>query len=65
MADAISIIQLIATILTMGSIIVGIIFSLISLRNYRDSRNLSLYMQYHSQAGGKRFLTEMLEVNLK
>lgn len=65
MADAISVIQLIATILGMSSIIVGVIFSLISLRNYNKGRNLSLYMQYRGQAGGKAFLTEMLEVNLK
>jgi hypothetical protein len=65
MADAISIIQLIATILTMGSVIAGVIFSIISLRNFRESRNLSLYMQYRSQAGGKEFLANMLKVNLK
>jgi hypothetical protein len=65
MADPISIIQLTATILGMGSIIVGVFFSLLSLRNYNKSRNLSLFMQYHSQAGGKEFLADMLEVNLK
>jgi hypothetical protein len=65
MADAVSIIQLIATILGMSSIIVGVFFSLLSLRNYNRSRNLSLFMQYHSQAGGKGYLVDMLEVNLK
>jgi hypothetical protein len=65
MADAVSIIQLIATILGMSSIIVGVFFSLLSLRNYNRSRNLSLFMQYHRQAGGKEFLADMLEVNLK
>ena len=64
MADAVGVIQLIATILGMSSIIVGVFFSLISLRNYNKGRNLSLYMQYRMQAGGKEFLADMLKINL-
>jgi len=63
MADAISIIQLTATILGMGSIIIGVIFSLLAIRNNNKSRNMSLFLQYHSRAGNTAFLSDMLEIN--
>ena len=44
MADAISIIQLTATILGMSSIIVGVIFSILAIQRNSRARNLSLFM---------------------
>ena len=60
---AVDIIQLVATILGMSSIIVGVFFSLLSLRNYNKARNLSLFMQYHTRAGSVDFLTHLIEIN--
>lgn len=63
MADAVSIIQLIATILGMGSIIVGVFFSLLAIRNSNKSRNLSLFMQYYNRSGNVQFLENLVEIN--
>lgn len=63
MADAISIIQLIATILGMSSIIIGVIFSLLAIRRNNKTRNLSLFMQYQNRASNKDFLADILEIN--
>ena len=63
MADVVSIIQLTATILGMSSIVIGVIFSLLSLRNYNKSRNLSLFMQYQSRSGDIQFLSILMEIN--
>jgi hypothetical protein len=62
MADAISIIQLTATILGMSSIIVGVIFSLLAIRRTNKARNLSLFMQYQNRAANTEFLANILEI---
>ncbi|NHJ33306.1 MAG: hypothetical protein FK732_10605 [Asgard group archaeon] len=63
MADAISIIQLIATILGMGSIIVGVIFSLLAIQRNNRARNLSLFMQYYNRSLNVQFLENLVEIN--
>ena len=63
MADAVGIIQLVATILGMSSIIVGVFFSLLALRNNNKARNMSLFMQYQSRTADNQFLTNLNEIN--
>ena len=63
MADAISIIQLIATILGMGSIIIGVIFSLLAIQRNNRARNLSLFMQYYNRSVNVQFLEHLVEIN--
>ena len=63
MADTVSIIQLTATILGMSSIIIGVIFSLLAIRNNNRARNLTLFMQYNSRSGNVQFLADLVEFN--
>ncbi|NHJ47285.1 MAG: hypothetical protein FK733_05800 [Asgard group archaeon] len=59
----VEIIQLVSTILGMSSIVVGVFFSLLSIRRYNKSRNISLFMQYQSRTASTEFINNMLEIN--
>jgi hypothetical protein len=61
--SAVEIIQLVSTILGMSSIVVGVFFSLLSIRRYNKSRNISLFMQYQSRTASTEFISNILEIN--
>ncbi|MHA2374367.1 MAG: hypothetical protein ACXAEB_15280 [Candidatus Thorarchaeota archaeon] len=56
-------IQSISTILGMSSIIVGVMMSLITLRNYTRARQLALFLEFNKIALQKEFIQDVNEIN--
>jgi hypothetical protein len=53
--------QTISIIVAAASVVIGVIMSVLSLRNYTKSRRASIFLEFHKQADQK-FLEDMFEV---
>ncbi|MHA2004496.1 MAG: DUF4760 domain-containing protein [Candidatus Thorarchaeota archaeon] len=52
----------ISTILGLGSVIIGIIGSLYSIRRFARARRLSIFLEFHNRLYDKEFIKDMNEV---